>query len=522
MSKSTKPRLHVVMQTHWDREWYLPQQTTVARLIEVMERVAAMLERGELQSFLFDGQTAALEDLLDYCEDTLAERVRKLLRAGKLVIGPWYVMADEFLVCGESLLRNLEIGQRDVARFGSGQRVGYLPDTFGHIGQMPHILREFGIDSAVVWRGADEAHSEFDWVAKNGDRVGALFLTQGYYQHPFNVDNWQAAIDAYVAQIKPRALSSELLLTQGGDHLLPHADFASRFSSYEGEVTLVQSTLESAVQVTLAATDGKRADRVGELRSNREAFVLPDVLSTRRYLKQLHQRAEDRLLYEVEPLLAALHPAANFPHRYVENTWRLLLQQQAHDSICGCSVDEVHAEMQTRFVQLDQRLDALVARACSAAGVRSLVQHASAAHAVRALNVFADDATFTIFNPLPQTFEAWFVTEIFLRGERIDGLQLRAEGADRAGLLDDELLRVEVAEEFHSPLDDFPERFTGHRYTFALRLKMSGLSAIGLIAYRPISSGNCVKNDVFRKYIENDLTRVYSSDKNEIVVESKT
>jgi mannosylglycerate hydrolase len=472
----SKTIVHVVVQTHWDREWYLPHQTTVARLIKVMQRVVASLEAGKIDSFLFDGQTAALEDLLAHCESPLAARVTGLLRAGKIIIGPWYVMADEFLVSGESLIRNLEIGRKDALPFGCGQGVGYLPDTFGHVAQMPQILKEFGIKSAVVWRGIDIAESEFDWCSPSGHVVGSLFLTQGYYQHPLNLANWEAALHQYLNQIAPRALSDQLVLTQGGDHLLPSDEMIDRlalFNKGSREFVLRENTLESCVNDTLAATDGRRRRVLGELRQNQQAFVLPDVLSTRRYLKQLHQSAEDRLLGEVEPLLAMLCPAQAYPERYLEQTWRLLLQQQAHDSICGCSVDAVHAEMVTRFEQLNQRLDALVSMAVEAAGLRSPLQHVLV-DASR--GVFADDSAFTLFNPLPTTFFGWQTIECFRRGAALERPTIIV--LDDDALLNCELLSLRESEEFHSPLDDFPDRYRGVTYTFAVRVQISGMQSL--------------------------------------------
>ncbi len=474
--------VHVVVQTHWDREWYLPHQSSIARLIAVMERVVTQLETGALKSFLFDGQTAALEDLLLHCEPALAVRVKHLVAAERIVIGPWYVMADEFLVSGESLIRNLEIGINDSRKYGREQRVGYLPDTFGHVAQMPQILQQFGIDTAVVWRGVDIQASEFTWRAPDGSKVDALFLTQGYYQHPLNIADWTTALNLYLEQITPRATTQHLLLTQGGDHLLPTQNVAARiteFNASQGDYELRWSTLENTLNETLKATANTPLQTVhGELRENAQAFVLPDVLSTRRYLKHLHQQAEDRLLGEIEPLLVKYFPAENYPTHYLDQCWRLLIQQQAHDSMCGCSVDEVHREMETRFVQLNQRLDALRSGVLVAAGMHVDSQHVSITSAVE---VFGDDTRCTLFNPLPQVFNGWRVVELFIRGEQRANAQLSVVSAEKdAKLLDCELLSIEHSDEFHSPLDDFPDRVAGHRYRFAVKASVGGFASLSL------------------------------------------
>jgi mannosylglycerate hydrolase len=444
-------RVSVVVQTHWDREWYYPQQTFASRLLAVMERVCDQLDDGRLAHFLFDGQVCALEDLLVEAEPELAARVLAHARAGRIALGPWYVMADEFLVSGESLWRNLEIGLAAAERYGQAQRIGYLPDSFGHIAQMPQLLRLQGIPSAVTWRGIGLRHAEFVWQAPDGSRIDALYLTQGYYQHPLNLPDWEAALTRYLEGVAPRSLSSTLLLTQGGDHLAPHGALARRiaeFNAGQQRYELVQHSLQQHLE---SLGPVARPTLTGELRDNAQSFVLPDVLSTRRYLKDLHQRLEDRLLGETEPLWAWLRTAP--PQHALERSWKLLIQQQAHDSICGCSVDEVHDEMQARLVALDQRLAALRGRALHAASLQSPLQHEGTG-----APVFADDSCFTLFNPLPQPASGWQAIELLLQGPQPAAVRvLDGDGTP----LPLHWLGCEPARSLRSPLDDFPEPVIG-------------------------------------------------------------
>ncbi|MGA3230274.1 MAG: hypothetical protein ABSD51_10030, partial [Candidatus Binatus sp.] len=103
--------LYFVVHTHWDREWYQPFQRMRARLLTMTDKMLALLESGALPCFHFDGQTIVLEDYLEVRPES-ARRIAKLVKAGKLQIGPWYLLADSFLASGEALIRNLEIGSR--------------------------------------------------------------------------------------------------------------------------------------------------------------------------------------------------------------------------------------------------------------------------------------------------------------------------------------------------------------------------------------------------------------------------
>ena len=148
--------VHLVPHTHWDREWYLPFQRFRLKLVGLVDRLLDLMEADERYRFTLDGQLATLDDYLEVRPEA-EPRIRRLVEEGRLAIGPWQVLMDEFLVSGETILRNLESGLRRGDGLGGAMRVGYLPDMFGHVAQMPQILRLAGIEQAVVWRGVPAA-----------------------------------------------------------------------------------------------------------------------------------------------------------------------------------------------------------------------------------------------------------------------------------------------------------------------------------------------------------------------------
>ena len=145
--------IHIVSHTHWDREWYLTREQYRLRLMGLIDRVLDRLEENpRFTHFHLDGQTIVIEDYLEVRPDQ-EERLRSHITAGRLLVGPWYVMPDMHLVSGESLVRNLALGHRIAERFGGVMGAGYMPDPFGHVAQMPQILAGFSLDSAILWRG---------------------------------------------------------------------------------------------------------------------------------------------------------------------------------------------------------------------------------------------------------------------------------------------------------------------------------------------------------------------------------
>ncbi|MCY4039979.1 MAG: glycoside hydrolase family 38 [Gammaproteobacteria bacterium] len=462
-------QVSVVAHTHWDREWYLSHEAYVARLLRIFPSIIESLRAGQINHFLFDGQTAALEDLLAHCEGDIADAAVSLINAGRISIGPWYVMPDEFLCCGEALVRNLQEGIRVSRHYGERDFVGYLPDTFGHVAQMPQIFKGFQIHTAVVWRGVDIEGDLFEWRPLHGDGVDCLFLPEGYYQQPLSKVDYVDAATCCLDRLVDKADHSPLLLMQGGDHLVPPANLKDRiadFNAAQSRYHMRLTTLPEHMKTRCSQAAYPRVRLTGELRSNTNAFVLPDVLSTRRYLKGLNQAAEDRLLGHVEPLLAAADLGAQYPTRYLRETWKLLLQQHAHDSICGCSTDTVHQEMMVRFRRIQERLDALQTLVCDQLGLQGAYLNCPATP-----SPFADDTWMTAFNPSMQSRSGWHPMHVFLAGEQAQGLKITDESGQPCEAI---ACDVEAHRKFASPVDDFPEHVHGHRYALFVRLAMDG------------------------------------------------
>ena len=145
----------MVPHTHWDREWYEPFQRFRLRLVALLDEVFDRMERDPRQRFTLDGQLAAVDDYLEVRPER-REQVVALVRAGRLAVGPWQILLDEFLCSGENIVRNLERGLARSADLGGAMPVGYLPDMFGHIAQMPQILAGAGLAHACVFRGVPD------------------------------------------------------------------------------------------------------------------------------------------------------------------------------------------------------------------------------------------------------------------------------------------------------------------------------------------------------------------------------
>ncbi|MDD3151267.1 MAG: glycoside hydrolase family 38 C-terminal domain-containing protein, partial [Candidatus Gastranaerophilales bacterium] len=352
--------------THWDREWYQPFQEYRLRLIDTFDEIIENLQNGNLNQFYFDGQTIVIEDYLEIHPEK-REIIKNLIKENKLKVGPWYALADEFLVNGESLIRNLLVGINQAKALGEKDFIGYLPDAFGHCASMPMIFNSFNIKNAVVWRGVGEQDSEFIWKSADNSSVIATYLTEGYFQDYLHGDNSikekAQNIKNLLDKIKKYSIGDLILLPVGADHLsLPENPnkITQQINEQIENYDIVSGSIFDYVNTEKKAKN----EIMGELRDNSRSFILPGTLTSRIYLKRQNALATWKLSKLAEPFQAYMKNLNLSKSRKNEliHAWKLLLQNHPHDSICGCSRDEVHRQMLTRFDEVNQISDGIISR----------------------------------------------------------------------------------------------------------------------------------------------------------------
>ncbi|MEK0315694.1 alpha-mannosidase [Cohnella sp. 56] len=375
--------VNVVSHTHWDREWYQDFQGYRARLVYMMDELIDTMEKEPRYRYFFlDGQTIMVEDYLEIRPDR-RDRLMALIVAGRIQVGPWYVMPDEFLVSGESLIRNLMRGFRMARAWGTeAVKSGYIPDVFGHNSQFPQILHGFGIDNAVLFRGfhGDGDPFEIIWEAADGSRVLGLKLDEDrsysdfyfFFRWPFVDRDFQYESEELIARARTmldykqrRSITGVLLGLDGVDHgeiepqlpwMLEQLNQAAELTGVRFEHTHLEDYLGKLRSAVSGSTSGLLPVFRGEQRkagyNGVNNFVLANVLSSRIYLKQRNQQGEKLLEQWAEPwgVFAAIE-GREYPQGFLDKAWEYLLQNHPHDSICGCSIDQVHRDMLYRFDQ---------------------------------------------------------------------------------------------------------------------------------------------------------------------------
>jgi alpha-mannosidase len=366
----------LVPHTHWDREWYDPFSVFSQRLLAMMDTLLDLAERG-FPHFHLDGQTAMIDDYLAMRPERAGD-VERLVRDGRLSAGPWLAQMDEFLTSGESHIRNLERGTARARELGRVLEVGYMPDQFGHIGQMPQILRLAGVERAVVWRGVPSVidRDAFWWESPDGSRVLTEYMAFGYsngaaFERADGPGELADAIRRAVERQRRSMASDRMLVMVGYDHAGPDAALPGRLAGATAQLEGIDIRI-GGMGEHLAAQRMVVDPPVwrGELRSSARAHLLPNVYSARAHQKRERGRVEALVERYAEPL-AALVPGFPWPERELERAWTLLLWNGAHDSACGCSHDQVALDVDERFSQARAIAEDIIDRAMTMLGRRA-------------------------------------------------------------------------------------------------------------------------------------------------------
>ncbi len=455
MNNKKIEKIYYFAATHWDREWYKTVDQYRYKLIPVMDKILHTLKTDpDFQLFTLDGQTSVLEDyLVVRGESPWEEALRSLIRESRLRIGPWYTMPDEFLISGESLIQNLLYGHSICKQYQAEPlRAGYVCDTFGHIANLPQLLNGFHIKNALISRGTNDHDTDcfFDWFSPDGSRLLAFKApeTCGYGSFFFEVisefapdyalhlDEITEKAIQYVERELTRTSLPYVILMDGMDHETIHEfmpEILRRLKDHfhcpvvqepldavfsqvqEDRQRLREEAQEAGHSGACGASAGTGSDlqksvcRFGELTDLAKAYemhikLIPHTLSSRYDLKSANDRCQNLLEYYAMPCLAMEEmKGLEALCSYIRYAYSLLLQNHAHDSICGCSIDEVHREMNIRFSKAFHTAEEYFLQYCAKEYFRCVdaFKNADQSESTDAKGPFC---LVKVFNPLPYEY----------------------------------------------------------------------------------------------------------------------
>lgn len=348
------------------------------RLIELIDDLLELFEVDpSFNSFHLDGQTIILDDYLQVRPEK-RQAIQQAINEGKLRIGPFYILQDDFLISSESNVRNMLIGMEESRKWGTPVMLGYFPDTFGNMGQTPQLMKQAGISAAAFGRGvkpigfdnqvleAENYSSQYSEMWWKGPDQTAIFglLFANWYSNGNEIPVEKEAALAFwkqkLADAEQYASTNHLLMMNGVDHQPVQKDISKAihlanelFPDYE----FIHSNFTDYLEAVQKDVPEDLGSVEGELTSQETDgwYTLANTASARVYLKQWNTKVQRQLENITEPLATmAYEVSGNYPHDQLDYAWKTLMQNHPHDSICGCSVDSVHREMIPRFEKADE------------------------------------------------------------------------------------------------------------------------------------------------------------------------
>jgi len=404
MADTKQYDIHLLSNSHWDREWYMSHEQYLARLVPLMDRLVDIMKTQPEYIFVMDGQYAMLEDYL-VIRPEATESIKAWMSEGRLKVGPWYTQPLETLISGEAMIRNLQHGIAETEKLGPVMRVSYEIDEFGHASQTPQILQGFGISGAIAWRGLPKnSRSAVKWQSPDGSAVTLFYSNDGYGEAtalPSCEDDFIETVDgddikraglrSRVESLRrlrePNADTTHLLWLNGIDHSWAQPDILSvidRVNALYPDLHVKQDTPEgftAAVERDYAERGLEMTTVHGELMYTRED-VLESTHACHPVQKKANYDTENLLEHSLEPLCAmAWLQGETYPDWAIKRAWRYVLENHAHDSLGCTSVDEVFEEVMTRY-----RSAASLAELTIQESLRSLMAHGDRSPAMYLFN----------------------------------------------------------------------------------------------------------------------------------------
>lgn len=362
-------QIFVVPHMHWDREWYFSTEESQVLLLNNMPEIMTMLENHpDYPCYVLDGQTVIIEDYLSAHPEG-AERFKKLVKDGRLIVGPWYTQTDEMAVGAESITRNLLYGLADSTRYGAPMKIGYVPDSFGQSAQMPMILNQFGIQRSMFWRGLSEqkgtSSNQFKWQSSDGSTVAVNQMPAGYATGkylPTDPVELKARLDPLLAKFDHYSTTGQAVLPNGHDQMPIQQNIEAVIKVLNEIYPERHFELGRYEDVFPKIETDQELDTVtGEFLDGKNERVHRSIESTRMDLKTRNTRIENKLTNTLEPLATiASKFGFEYQHGIIELIWKELMKNHAHDSMGACCSDKVNREILARYRRAEERTDRLV------------------------------------------------------------------------------------------------------------------------------------------------------------------
>ena len=510
-----KRKVHVVPHSHWDREWYFTTSRSKVYLMKDLKDVLDTLESNpDFKYFMVDAQGSLLDDYIKWMPQD-KDRITKLVKEKKLVIGPWYTQTDQLVISGESIVRNMYYGMKRCETFGGYMNVGYVPDSFGQSGNMPQIYKEFGIEDTLFWRGVSDDmvnHTDYNWRGDDGSVVFTTQIPFGYYiggnipEDPKQSEEfWQKEC---FEKAGGRSATKHIYFPNGFDQApirtnLP--EIIKERNEKDPENEYVISCIEDYIK-DVKSENPELEEVSGELVIAKHMRIHKSIFSSRSDLKVMNTQIQNYVTNVMEPLLTLSYNLGNdYPHEAVGEIWKLLFENAAHDSIGSCISDTANEDVYVRYKQ-----------------ARDIAVNLVELHSRLIATSVKNDAemTFTLINTLPQKRNYTVVVKTYIpggnfaildeKGNKVDYTVI--ESRDLTDYVLSQTIKLDPSRKFYVPSQVLEA---------TIAIKTSDVPAFGYVQYTLDTKGNSAKNLEKKNTLENEFYAINVEEDGSLTITDK-
>ncbi len=325
----SKDRVHVVGHAHIDMNWLWTWNETLKTGHDTFRQVVAFMD--EYPDFTFIQSQAALYKAMEKAEPELFERIKACVREGRWELGGGeWVEGDTDLSSGEAISRSFLLGQRYfLDRFGKTAHVGWLPDNFGHVSQLPQILKLSDCDYYYFHR-CRPFLGTFWWEGPDGSRVLA-YSNKGY--NGTVTTGLTGEIEDIVPE-KRRLLEICGVGDHGGGPTRTDIKTAHRLDDTPKFPSVKFTTAEAFFRDSENEMTGRPVHR-GEMQ-----FTFEGCYTNVSRIKEGNRRCES-VLFEAE-WMASLRKmlGGTYPDTELRDAWETVLFNEFHDILPGSAIHE--------------------------------------------------------------------------------------------------------------------------------------------------------------------------------------
>ena len=345
---SSHDTIHVIGHAHMDMNWLWTYSETMQMCNDNLRQVVAFME--EFPDYTMLQSQASVYNFVEMVDPPLFEQVKKYVKAGRLELaGGMWTEGDMNLSTGEAIARSFLLGQSYFkTRFGKTATIGWLPDNFGHIAQMPQILKLAGCDYFYFHRTKPYTGT-FWWIAPDSSKV--LCYANDTYNGSITPD-LKNEIQKFSPD-KRRILHITGVGDHGGGPTRANIDMIHQLDKTPGYPSVRFTTAGDFFRKASKEMDGRPSHR-GEMQ-----FIFEGCYTTVADIKAGNRNCENALYTsEFFNTLRWLN-GDRYPDKEFNDLWTNLTFNQFHDILPGSAINEANKEAVARYADVLRRTNEL-------------------------------------------------------------------------------------------------------------------------------------------------------------------